>query len=95
MTKAAVMLAKLREVFRYRHVDGCLHKGTDSVIFVCEATTNNEPCILRKTGEGFQIDNPTQKEIHMIVVDHCLLTNRDHAIQKCDCVIFDSSFDHF
>ena len=61
-------------------------------MFVCEATADNFPCILRKTGEGFQIDNPTQKEIHMIAVDHCLLTNRDRAIQKCDCVIFDEQF---
>lgn len=87
------ILARLRSYFQQLKIDQCLDKRSDTILVICETGIDNTPCHFGQlTNKGFRIENPDQLEIHLLKVDHCLLTNIEQNLKKCDCIIFDSRF---
>lgn len=49
-------------------------------------------CFVQNDPDGvvhFTVNNPTEKAIHLLAVDGCLLSSADPS--RCDCAIFDES----
>jgi hypothetical protein len=93
MNRDQAFLNQLRIAFQPRNIDDCLDRRTEFDLYVCESGVDNTPCHFGQSVDmGFHIDNPDQLEIHLLRVDHCLLSNQKQGQKRCDCVIFDQRY---
>ncbi len=67
------------------HTNFKIFDRTNNCCYVC---TENEP----KSLAHFQVNNPTQKDIHFLAIDKCCIVSDD---KKCDCALFDDVKFHF
>ena len=91
MNKDAQMIAQLHLLFPRRAVKECLTFSNREKFHIVENELTQKCVIKDESTNSFRIINPTQKNIHLLVIDNCFFTSQDTQ-KRCDCIVFDDRY---
>ncbi len=86
------LIEQINTTFNQNHPNNCLEtlKTDFGIIDASDPTASPSSIVQNKEEEHFfWVENPNQKAITFLAVDHCLIDTKD--FKKCDCVIFDDN----
>lgn len=80
----------IRRAFPLTEQNSCLTTVTDAEFHIYDDTVGGKQCYIQGDPVGirhFTVENPVERDIHFLAIDHCLLFDGDSA--HCDCAVFD------
>ena len=80
----------IQRAFPLTEHNGCLTTQTDPEFHIYDDTIGKKQCHIQTGPTGikhFTVENPTERVIHFLAIDHCLLFDGDGT--HCDCAVFD------
>lgn len=90
MSQDALLISHLVRAFPHRSVKTCLTNSNSTKFCIVEPESDKK-CVIKNSDEpGFVVKNPSQKTIHLLVMDHCLFNDQD--TKRCDCILFDDIY---